>query len=1233
MAIVIAPFSLFSSELIKMAVGSSAEIPIGTIVKLAGINTIAVCGASDTPLGVIIAFEHNDPAPDSFLIASSGITAGVICASAVTAGDELVPAAGGKAQPLSVSPTGYVIGVAIENGVADAVIKVQLNLVIGGGAGGNLQQAYNSGSDVLVNSAQGAIDIYVPSVLNRISAIAVVDSADTAFGIRSTMRNSSGLSERGGVFGQYKTGSDSTWGSLGYKASGGAGSRYGVYANDRERVIGYLGGASDQAGVGGIYQYTTGGGMGGYFQNTATGGATQYGARSVTSGAGIVTKYGVSGEVSGGGTTAIGVSGDAIGSTTNQGLYGTATTGTGATTNYGVFGFAAAASGNNYGIYGTTTSIGGFGVYGINTNSSSSGNKFGVSGVANGGGVGSSVNYGVNGFAAGGNVNFGGYFSPILGIAPQSDPAPTGPAAVLAGALYVKSTASAPDTLKFWDDQAGAWIVVAPITTGGGGSYWSRNAIGGYLYPTTSGDRAEVWATSGNGAVIGYGGSARETGPWGSLGTVSRGVYGQYEATAATPRNFGGIGDYSGGTGKGAYGYGYTEINSGSAIGVHGKATSAGATTVYKYGIYGEVPSGTGANIYNYGVYGTVPTSAISYAVYGSAGGSSNYGYLASNGTGAYGVGSSYGVRGDRSTSGYGVWGQDGTGTSPTNYGYIADGSNGVYGQYNSAIYGILGCNTGTASGVYGSMTGAGTDANGVFGYADGNGSGTTHYKYGVRGQAVGTGATDINYGVFGITANNGNQNYGVYGKYNAGTNNYGYVGSGQNGGTGAYGNGDVYGVYGANTNTSIGTISRYAIRGAATGSGSSCINYGIYGQASGATNNYSVYCDNSGYFRFPTATSEPAPGSLVDGTSFFNTSSGGKLEILNGGSWISFGASGTSLWSDMTDYIVSTANPGGEGVWVYDDMGSSHNQYLYVTATNPTDGKQLIKAWDQSTGSVTGGRNNAIYAETGVYTGSSGSWALARSSGAILGYENSTTGTYSYGVAGYHYGNTANTPHAAVFGGSNFTTTTNVPLTYGALGYQETSLKAQGVYGYSIWNGSESYGVYGSATGAATTNYGAYFTASGGTSNYALRLEGDFFNQEVGADQTNYDPGVTWTDLKTVTITTHGTGATRSTVIISASATIGTSAARLLANSGWGNVYIRITRDGTMIMSAMATVGGVDDDGTNTYYYGGSAALAIAAYDEPTEASHTYKLQYSVGILTVFRTTPNALVVYEIKR
>jgi hypothetical protein len=46
---------------------------------------------------------------------------------------------------------------------------------------------------------------------------------------------------------------------------------------------------------------------------------------------------------------------------------------------------------------------------------------------------------------------------------------------------------------------------------------------------------------------------------------------------------------------------------------------------------------------------------------------------------------------------------------------------------------------------------------------------------------------------------------------------------------------------------------------------------------------------------------------------------------------------------------------------------------------------------------------------------------------------------------------------------------------------------------------------------------------------------------------------------------------------------TIGKSAARLTSNSGYGNFYIRITRDDTQIMSSMAAVGGVDDDGTNT--------------------------------------------------
>jgi len=179
--------------------------------------------------------------------------------------------------------------------------------------------------------------------------------------------------------------------------------------------------------------------------------------------------------------------------------------------------------------------------------------------------------------------------------------------------------------------------------------------------------------------------------------------------------------------------------------------------------------------------------------------------------------------------------------------------------------------------------------------------------------------------------------------------------------------------------------------------------------------------------------------------------------------------------------------------VFVYDDMGSN-NQQVYIDNSSATDQKQLLRVFNTSTSSCASGRNNSIFAETGVYTGSGGSWALGRSSGAILGYDNSTAGTYSYGVAGYHYGNTAlaNDPHAGVFGGSNFVSTTNVPLTYGALGYQASDVAAYGAYGANTWSGVNAYGGYFSATGAATTNYGVYATASGAGTNWAAYFVGN---------------------------------------------------------------------------------------------------------------------------------------------
>jgi len=220
---------------------------------------------------------------------------------------------------------------------------------------------------------------------------------------------------------------------------------------------------------------------------------------------------------------------------------------------------------------------------------------------------------------------------------------------------------------------------------------------------------------------------------------------------------------------------------------------------------------------------------------------------------------------------------------------------------------------------------------------------------------------------------------------------------------------------------------------------------------------------------------------------------SSGQVLKWNGTSWAPANddvGTSSSNWTVESSYIRPTLC--AESFYIYDGMGSGRNQLQYISAANNTDGKQLLRAYNTSTSSCASGRNNAIFAETGVYTGSGGSWAYGRSSGAILGYNNSTNGTYSYGVAGFHYGNTANTPHAAVFGGTNITGSTAVPLTYGAIGYQASSSAAYGIFGASTWGGLASYGGYFTATGGgATTNYGLYAYASNATNNYSGYFDG----------------------------------------------------------------------------------------------------------------------------------------------
>ncbi len=159
-------------------------------------------------------------------------------------------------------------------------------------------------------------------------------------------------------------------------------------------------------------------------------------------------------------------------------------------------------------------------------------------------------------------------------------------------------------------------------------------------------------------------------------------------------------------------------------------------------------------------------------------------------------------------------------------------------------------------------------------------------------------------------------------------------------------------------------------------------------------------------------------------------------------------------------------------------------------------------------------------------------------------------------------------------------------------------------------------------------------YSGSGTNADFAAMMKGDFYNQEAEGAVTNLSLGGTWTDLQTVSITTHGTGTDYSRVMINASATLSTPMSWYsgIGNDRWGEVYIRVIKDGTTVVgSAMAMVGFADD----YWLHGGMASLSIATYDDPSDGSHEYKLQYLTGYgLTVSAPSgESGLVVFELKR
>jgi len=338
----------------------------------------------------------------------------------------------------------------------------------------------------------------------------------------------------------------------------------------------------------------------------------------------------------------------------------------------GVYGF-----GPNHS-YGSATAAYRYGVYGSFPDGSNYSNySAGVIGVFD------NSNWGALAYVDGNNYIFGGYFSPMLGLAPQS----TQPSGTPLGGLYVRDGGTDIDTLKFYD--GAGWQILWP-SSGGGGTPGGSDGQIQYNDGGTFGGAADFYYDDANDRV-GIGTSS----PSCKLSVGGDGSFdraGWFENTAS-----GGVG---------LQGKGYRQ-------GVIGEAVASGSD--WSEGVRGF--SDVASSGYNTGVYGYARNSSDqNTGVYGFASGSNGtkYGgyFKAQDG------GTNYGIYATASggTNNYGVYGK----YDDDNYGYIGTEHTGVYGRattpsdatYNAGLYGYA-TNTGAARayGVYAS----GTDAGGRF--------------------------------------------------------------------------------------------------------------------------------------------------------------------------------------------------------------------------------------------------------------------------------------------------------------------------------------------------------------------------------------------------------------------------------------------------------------------------------------------------------------------------------------
>lgn len=314
-----------------------------------------------------------------------------------------------------------------------------------------------------------------------------------------------------------------------------------------------------------------------------------------------------------------------------------------------------------------------------------------------------------------------------------------------------------------------------------------------------------------------------------------------------------------------------------------------------------------------------------------------------------------------------------------------------------------------------------------------------------------------------------------------------------------------------------------------------------------------------------PLPITSPATGLLVYNTATVSDVTPG-FYYWDGSNWVRFATGNISsgLNCTSTNYLIKSDGTSG----ICTDIIENINRNIGI-GTTPNDNYKLY-VYRPSTSF--GANKVGIYSYRNGTSGSTNggtSWSNTGIDAAIKGY--SYWGNeYTAAVAGYNYLDYVNSVGVI---GSNTAGTVRAELA------------------------TRSYTYDGSTTDAL----------------YSLKLTGDFYNQEISYGQSTA-PYFTGTSLRTVNITTHGTGTENSIVWIHGECDY-------YKTDTDSYVCFYIYRDGTLLCE-ISEVSYIDEDKT----------VHIQWMDEPPAGDHTYELRvyYPSGGMSYYG---HQLHVVELKR